>query len=67
MLQKKEILDAALQLPDKECELLVDELAASLHSSRQLPTDGNHPHPAMQIALGIMPDLHFTQFGMKSS
>jgi putative addiction module component (TIGR02574 family) len=32
MLQTKEILDAALQLPDKERELLVDELAASLHS-----------------------------------
>jgi putative addiction module component (TIGR02574 family) len=32
MLQTKEILDAALQLPDKEREQLVDELSASLHS-----------------------------------
>ena len=32
MLQTKEILDAALQLPDKDRELLVDKLAASLHS-----------------------------------
>ena len=32
MLQTKEILDAALQLPDTERELLVDELSASLHS-----------------------------------
>ena len=32
MLQTKEILDAALQLPDKDRELLVDELSASLHS-----------------------------------
>ena len=32
MLQTKEILDAALQLPDKDRELLIDELAASLHS-----------------------------------
>lgn len=31
-LQTKEILDAALQLPDKERERLVEELAASLHS-----------------------------------
>jgi putative addiction module component (TIGR02574 family) len=30
MLQAKEILDAALQLPDKEREQLVDELSASL-------------------------------------
>jgi hypothetical protein len=33
MLQTKEILDAALQLPDKDRELLINELAASLHSS----------------------------------
>ena len=32
MLQTKEILEAALQLPDKERELLVGELSASLHS-----------------------------------
>ena len=32
MLQTKEILDDALQLPDKEREQLVDELSASLHS-----------------------------------
>jgi putative addiction module component (TIGR02574 family) len=32
MLQSKEILDAALRLPDKERELLVEELSASLHS-----------------------------------
>jgi len=33
MLQTKEILDAALQLPDKERELLVDEIAARLKSA----------------------------------
>ena len=32
MLQSKEILDAALRLPDTERELLVGELSASLHS-----------------------------------
>jgi len=45
MLQAKEILDAALQLPDEERALLVDELAASLHSGSPRPRSSKHGPP----------------------